>query len=155
MHGFLFTCPQMNYIHCFSPDELLSTISSSYVNDIVVYTLTKYLSSLIIPYIFVDYVGYVHDVSPTKMNHNSNPFLDIKLKTSPQQVNTIRIMTNNAPKRQLFVDKKISSQPVRSPISTKLPVVLASSIQTEAVDLKMFRVFLSSTLTISTHQLLT
>ena len=103
----------MNYIHCFSPDELLSTISSSYLNDIVVHILRKYLSSPVIPFIFVDYVGYVHDFSPTKRSFNSNLFFDIKLETSPQQVNTVRIMTNNAPKRQLFVDKKISSQPVR------------------------------------------
>ena len=70
--------------------------------------------SLLSTFLFLDYIGYINDVSPEKTSKNSSrPYFDLKVKTSPIQMQTIRVMASNNTKRNLFVEKKIACQTVK------------------------------------------
>ena len=71
---------------------------------------------------FSDYIGYVTEVTSLLTSKDTgNHYYDVRLKTSPKDVNSIRVMTKQNPaiKRNLFQQKKDASQPVKMTQLTK------------------------------------
>ena len=42
----------------------------------------------------------------------SNQYIDVKIQTSPKESRLVRVMLNSSTKRNLFVDRNVSKQPV-------------------------------------------
>ena len=84
-----------------------------------------YLCSTLIVFFsncFSDYSGYVTEVTDLLTSKGTgNHYYDVRLKTSPKDVNSIRVMTKQNPaiKRNLFQQKKDASQPVKMTQLTK------------------------------------
>ena len=84
-----------------------------------------YLCSTLIVFFsncFSDYSGYVTEVTDLLTSKDTgNHYYDVRLKTSPKDVNSIRVMTKQNPaiKRNLFQQKKDASQPVKMTQLTK------------------------------------
>ena len=72
---------------------------------------------------FSDYTGYITEVTDLLTSRESgNHYFDIRVKTSPKDIDTIRIMSKQNPniRRNLFQEKKNASQPVKLTNVTKV-----------------------------------
>eukprot|EP00794_Sanderia_malayensis_P013403 gene13403-14779_t len=62
----------------------------------------------------MDFTGYIISVAELDYSQNGNPFYDIHIKTSIEKTELVRVMVRANPgvKRQLFLQKQASAQPI-------------------------------------------
>eukprot|EP00794_Sanderia_malayensis_P006495 gene6495-biopygen4810 len=60
-----------------------------------------------------DIVGYIASVSPSKVSSRKNRYFDVQLQTEDMSLTKVRIMENNAAKRNMFLEKLEGKSPVK------------------------------------------
>ena len=68
---------------------------------------------ILVIFSFVEYTGYVTDVSKILLSQNKKEYYDVQIHTGPEKPQIVRFMVANNPKRELLIDKYNNGQPVR------------------------------------------
>ena len=68
--------------------------------------------SIAFTYSALDIVGYVNNVTPTKISDNNNPYIDVTIYTEDKSCKNVKVMLNSATPRSLFLQKLESKSPI-------------------------------------------
>ena len=69
--------------------------------------------SLLYSSVYLDIVGYISCLTPTKISTKNNPFFDATVQVEDTSSKQVRVMVNNATKRNIFLEKLEAKSPVK------------------------------------------